>query len=448
MPDILIVDDDKNVGRVLKDLLGRKGFDVDSVTSVFDAQPVIEEGDLDLIITDLKMPGLDGMDLLTECRAKRPDIPVIMISAFGSVDAAVNAMKRGAYSFITKPVDETELLNVVNNALAESGSNQEMVSDFFKDDSGFSPEFIGRSPAITDIMTTIRKIGPTDATVLITGETGVGKELIARAIHLASGRKEQPFVKVNCSAIPETLIESELFGYEKGAFTGAVTDKPGRFEIANKGTLFLDEIGEVPLHLQVKLLTVLQDKAFERVGGVRTVDVDIRIVAATNKEMKKAVDAGEFRADLYFRLNVVPVHIPPLRLRLEDLDSQIDYFVMKYGSQYGRGELEISPEVRASLTAYSWPGNTRELENIIERMVLLSEGPVLTLDHLPAEVTGVRLSGEAESLKDTRDAIYQATERKMIMDALDKTGGNRTRAAKILGVSRRTLQNKIKEYDL
>jgi two-component system response regulator AtoC len=448
MPDILIVDDDKNVGRVLKDLLGRKGFDVDSVTSVFDAQPVIEEGDLDLIITDLKMPGLDGMDLLTECRAKRPEIPVIMISAFGSVDAAVNAMKRGAYSFITKPVDETELLNVVNNALAESGSNQEMVSDFFKEDSGFSAEFIGRSPAITDIMTTIRKIGPTDATVLITGETGVGKELIARAIHLASGRKEQPFVKVNCSAIPETLIESELFGYAKGAFTGAVTDKPGRFEIANKGTLFLDEIGEVPLHLQVKLLTVLQDKAFERVGGVRTVDVDIRIVAATNKEMKKAVDAGEFRADLHFRLNVVPVHIPPLRLRLEDLDSQIDYFVMKYGSQYGRGELEISPEVRATFTAYNWPGNTRELENMVERMVLLSDGPVLTADNLPSELTGLEFDGEAETLKGKQKAIYQVTERKMIIDALEKTGGNRTRAAKILGVSRRTLQSKVKDYDL
>ena len=299
MPDILIVDDDKNVGRVLKDLLTRRGFDVGSVTSVFEAQPVIEEGDLDLIITDLKMPGLDGMDLLSECREKRPELPVIMISAFGSVDAAVNAMKRGAYDFITKPVDEDDLLNVVNKALAESGSNQEMVSDFFKDDSGFSAEFIGRSPAITDIMTTIRKVGPTDATVLITGETGVGKELIARAIHLASGRKEQPFVKVNCSAIPETLIESELFGYEKGAFTGAIIDKPGRFEIANKGTLFLDEIGEVPLHLQVKLLTVLQDKAFERVGGVRTVDVDIRIVAATNKEMKAAVEAGEFRRETF-----------------------------------------------------------------------------------------------------------------------------------------------------
>jgi DNA-binding NtrC family response regulator len=448
MPDILIVDDDKNVGRVLKDLLGREGFDVDSVTSVFDAQPVIEEGDLDLIITDLKMPGLDGMDLLTECRAKRPEMPVIMISAFGSVDAAVNAIKRGAYDFITKPVDETELLNVVNKALAESGSNQEMISDYFKNDSDFSAKFIGRSPAITDIMTTIRKIGPTDATVLITGETGVGKELIARAIHLASGRKEQPFVKVNCSAIPEALIESELFGHEKGAFTGAIIDKPGRFEIANKGTLFLDEIGEVPLNLQVKLLSVLQDKAFERVGGVRTVDVDIRIVAATNKEMKKAVEAGEFRADLYFRLNVVPVHVPPLRLRLEDLDSQIDYFVMKYSGQYGRGELEIAPEVRASLTAYSWPGNTRELENIIERMVLLSEGNILTRDNLPDELTGVELSENNGTLKKGRDVIIKATERKMIVDALDSTGGNRTRAAKILGVSRRTLQNKIKDYDL
>jgi DNA-binding NtrC family response regulator len=448
MPDILIVDDDRNVGRVLKELLDRQGFEVDAVTSVFDAQPIIEEGDLDLVITDLKMPGLDGMDLLAHCRAKKPEMPVIMISAFGSVDAAVSAIKRGAYDFITKPVDETDLLNVVNKALAESSSNRELVSDYFQDDSDFSAELIGRSPAITDILSIIRKIGPTDSTVLITGDTGVGKELIARAIHLASERREQPFVKVNCSAIPETLIESELFGYEKGAFTGALIDKPGRFEIADKGTLFLDEIGEVPPHLQVKLLTVLQDKAFERVGGVRTVKVDMRIVAATNKDMRAAVEAGDFRADLFFRLNVIPIHIPPLKERHEDLASQIDYFLMKYSRQYGRGDLEITTEARAAMSAYDWPGNTRELENVIERMILLSEGNTLTGDDLPDELTGVELHGGDKTLKGTRDVIFQATERKMIMEALDTTGGNRTQAAKLLGIARRTLQNKIKDYKL
>jgi DNA-binding NtrC family response regulator len=447
MPEILIVDDDRNVGRVLKGLLDKQGFDVATATSVFEAQPILEEGDTDLVITDLKMPGLDGMDLLDECRSKWPEMPVIMISAFGSVDAAVNAVKRGAYDFITKPVDESDLLVVVEKALAEASGNSELVSDYFTDDSGFSTDFIGRSPAITDIMATIRKIGPTDSTVLVTGETGVGKELMARAIHLVSGRKDQPFVKVNCSAMTETLIESELFGHEKGAFTGAIIDKPGRFEIADKGTLFLDEIGEVPLQVQVKLLNVLQDRSFERVGGVRTIDVDIRIVAATNKDLKKAVDEGEFRADLYFRLNVVPLHIPPLRQRLEDLDSQIDYFVMKFGNQHGRGDLQVAPEVRAALSAYSWPGNTRELENVLERMVLLSDGSVLSAGDLPLELDEVAVSEEG-GLKPKTGAILQAAERKMIADALKETGGNRTKAAKLLGISRRTIQTKIKDYDL
>ncbi|MFX0080013.1 MAG: sigma-54-dependent transcriptional regulator, partial [Candidatus Hermodarchaeota archaeon] len=279
MASILVVDDDRNVCKVLKGLLEKAGFNVLAAYDVDTAMPIIDERDLDLIITDLKMPGKSGMDLLTLSQVRKPAVPVIMITAYGNIEAAVSAIKKGAYDFITKPFDESELLNVIKKALAESQKNKELISDYFDKESRFLPEIIGKTLAIQHVLQTVQKIAPTDSTVLITGETGAGKEFIAREIHLASHRGDHPFVKVNCAAIPETLIESELFGYEKGAFTGAVTTKPGRFEIAHQGTVFLDEIGEIPLHIQVKLLSVLQDKAFERVGGVKTIKVDIRIVA-------------------------------------------------------------------------------------------------------------------------------------------------------------------------
>jgi transcriptional regulator with PAS, ATPase and Fis domain len=309
-------------------------------------------------------------------------------------------------------------------------------------------EIIGSTPSVRQILDMVRKIGPTDSTVLITGETGVGKELIARAVHMSSRRKANPFVKVNCAAIPETLIESELFGYEKGAFTGAVINKPGRFEIADRGTLFLDEIGEIPPHLQVKLLTVLQDKAFERVGGVKTIKVDMRIVAATNMDLKGAVESGQFRSDLFYRLNVVPIHIPPLRERRDDISSQVEYFLNRFCTKYGKGTLRISPEIMPALISYNWPGNIRELENVMERMVLMSEGEEIGYEQLPAEIQGIEPATDTHTLKGTVDSIYRSTERQLIEDALKKTDQNRTKAAKLLGISRRTLQNKIKEYDL
>jgi two-component system response regulator AtoC len=447
MASILVVDDDQNIRRVLKDLLGKEGFNVLTASDVDKALPLIDQQDLDLIVTDLKMPGKSGMDLLTLCHEKRPAVPVIMITAFGNVEAAVAAMKKGAYDFITKPFDENELLNVIEKAISESEMNKELISTYFDKETHFS-QIIGKTPVIQQVFQTIQKIAPTDSTVLITGETGVGKELIAREIHLGSQRRDHPFVKVNCAAIPETLLESELFGYEKGAFTGAVTNKPGRFEIAHQGTILLDEMGEIPLHLQAKLLGVIQDKSFDRVGGVKTIKVDIRIIAATNQDLQSAVQSGKFRSDLFYRLNVVPIHIPPLRERKDDLIPLVGYFLKIFTAKYCKKINNVSPEVMATFSNYDWPGNIRELENVLERMVLMSETDTLTLDQLPAEIRGAISTVEASTLKEKVDIISQMTEKQMIIDVLKKTNQNRTKAAKLLGISRRTLQNKIKEYGL
>lgn len=445
---ILIVDDDRNICKVLKGLLENGGFHVLTAYDADTAIAIIDEQDLDLIITDLKMPGKSGMALLTLSKEKKPAVPVIMITAYGNIEAAVIAIKQGAYDFITKPFDEHELLNVVKKALAESQKNKELLSAYFDEGSHFLPEIIGKTPFIEQVLQTVRKIAPTDSTVLITGETGVGKELIAQAIHLASHRHDQSFVKINCVAIPETLLESELFGYEKGAFTGAVINKPGRFEIAHKGTIFLDEIGEMSLHLQAKLLSVLQDKAFERVGGVKTIKVDVRIIAATNKDLQSAMKAGTFRSDLFYRLHVVPIHIPPLRERKDDLITLTDYFLKKFTAKYRKQITSITPEVIASFIQYDWPGNIRELENVLERIILMSENDTLSLDQVPAEIRVTEPMNETSTLKEKVDSLSHTTEKQLIIDALNKTNQNRTKAAELLGISRRTLQKKIKEYGL
>ena len=445
---ILVVDDDRNVCRVLKDLLERAGFEVLTAPDVDAAVPILKQQDLDLIVTDLKMPGKSGMDLLSLCHEARPAVPVIMMTAYADVEAAVTAMKKGAYDFITKPFDENELLNVAKKAFGESKKNKELLSSYFDEASPFITEIIGKTPVIQQVLRMAQKIARTDSTVLITGETGVGKELIARAIHSASQRKSHPFVKVNCAAIPDTLLESELFGHEKGAFTGAVTNKPGRFEIAHQGTLFLDEIGEIPLHLQTKLLSVLQDKSFERLGGVKTMKVDVRIITATNQDLSSAVQSGTFRSDLFYRLNVVPIHVPPLRERKDDLIPLVNYLLDKFASKYGKKIGAISPEVMATFTNYDWPGNIRELENVMERMVVMSEIDSLSLDQVPPEIRGVVSRTEATTLKEKIETLSQVTEKQMVIDALSKTHQNRTQAAKLLGISRRTLQNKIKEYGL
>jgi len=448
MGQILVVDDDRNHLRVMKGLIEKEGVDVVTASDVESALSSIDSAELDVIITDLKMPGKSGMDLLALCRERRPSVPVIMVTGHGDVETAVSAMKLGAYDFVTKPVDERELLNAFRKALAESAKNRELVSAYFDADSGLFPEVIGGGAAIEQVLLTARKIAPSDSTVLICGETGVGKELIAKTIHLASGRREKPFVKVNCAAIPETLAESELFGYEKGAFTGAATNKPGRFELAHEGTIFLDEIGDMPLALQSRLLGVLQDKTVERVGGVKTIPVDVRILSATNRDLQADVSAGRFRVDLFYRLNVVPIRVPPLRERKDDIVPLVGHFLKKFASRHQKPVKQARPEVIDAFLRHDWPGNIRELENAVERMVLMSDADALGPELLPAELRGTTANAAPSNFKERLDEIVCTSEKQMIVDALNKIDQNRTRAAELLGISRRTLQNKIKEYGL
>jgi DNA-binding NtrC family response regulator len=448
MATILIVDDDQNIRRVLAGLLREAGHSTLEVPDVEGALMVIREEIIDAIISDLKMPGKSGLDLLAANRRLKPSVPVIMVTAHGDIETAVTAMKRGAYDFITKPFDEEELLRSVRKALSESEKNRELLSEYFE--AGESPlqDIIGGTPAMQEVFSIVEKVAPTDSTVLISGETGVGKELVARAIHRRSRRRDHSLVKVNCAALPEPLLESELFGHEKGAFTGAVTRKPGRFEIADGGTLFLDEIGELPLHLQAKLLGVLQDRVVEPVGGGKGMEVDIRVLAATNRDLREAVQAGEFRADLFYRLNVMPVRLPPLRERKEDLVTLCAHFLGKFAGKHGRQGMELAPETMARLAGYDWPGNVRELENILERMVLMTESDVLDPELVPPELEASAPPERASSLKETVAGLTRSAERQLITEALEKTGQNRTRAAALLGISRRALQNKIKEYGL
>jgi DNA-binding NtrC family response regulator len=447
MPSVLIVDDDRNLLKILGDILDGLPIDIVTASNADSALSAMESQGFDLVITDLKMPGKSGMDVLSFSLKTKPSVPVIMVSAFGSVGSAVEAMKRGAYDFISKPFNSDELLQVVKKALAESRNNKELLSPYFDDASSFVPDIIGATETIKQILHTVKKVASAGSTVLITGETGVGKELIARAIHLAGPRRERQFIKVNCAAIPDALLESDLFGYDKGAFTGAVTSKPGRLELANGGTVFLDEIGELPLNLQAKLLAVIQDRAFEHVGGVKTIRVDIRIVTATNKDLALACRNGTFRSDLFYRLNVVPLRIPPLRERREDIAPLTEYFINRMETRY-RKRVGIPPEIVSAFVAYDWPGNIRELENIIERMFVLSEGERLDPGLLPDEICSGIAPPSISIFKSQTETVTRSAEKQMIVNALNAAGQNRTHAAKILGISRRTMQNKIKEYDL
>jgi two-component system, NtrC family, response regulator AtoC len=447
VPGILIVDDDRNLLKVMRDILDPLTPDIVTAGNAESAFSIIESHALDIVITDLKMPGKSGMDVLSLCLKTKPSVPVIMVSAFGTVEAAVEAMKKGAYDFITKPFNPDELLQIVKKALAESKKNRELLSPYFDDVKSFAPDIIGGTSAIKQILDAVRRVARADSSVLITGETGVGKELVARAIHLAGPRRSRPFVKVNCAAIPDALLESDLFGHEKGAFTGAIVCKPGRFELANGGTIFLDEIGELPLKLQAKLLNVIQDRTFERVGGVKTLQVDVRIVAATNRDLAAACQGGAFRSDLFHRLNVIPICVPPLRERREDIIPLAEYFLNRLESKY-RKKCQIPQEVLDAFIAHDWPGNIRELENTVERMFVMSGGAELNPDLLPGEMRTSPTPAANSSFKSVSEAAAHSAEKRMIENALAANDQNRTRAAKVLGISRRTLQNKIKEYDL
>ncbi len=449
-PTILIVDDEKHTREGLRTSL-EDSFDVYIAASGAEARAVLENEHVDLVLTDLRLGGEDGMALIEEI-LKRPHPPiVIMMTAYGSVDAAVEAMKRGAYDFITKPLNIDRLEILIRRALRSRDVEVEVVQLKQKVEKKFGFEkLIGESPLMQEVFETVKQIAPTRATVLIQGESGTGKELIAHALHALSGRPKEKFVAVHCAALPEQLLASELFGHEKGAFTGATERRIGRFEQANGGTIFLDEIGEIDAATQVKLLRVLsEERSFERLGSNSAVKVDVRVVAATNRDLAKMVQEGKFRDDLFFRLNVVTLQLPPLRVRKEDLPLLVKAFVKQSAEENGKTVADLSSEAMAAIQRYDWPGNVRELRTAVEHGVVMATGAKITLRDLPPSVraagglTGPALPRYAPPRELALDV--HANEEALILQALDSTGGNVTHAAKKLGISRRTLHRKLNQ---
>jgi len=459
---VLIVDDEPNLRKILSAQLTRDGYDVMIAEDGEQGLSMLREHHIDMVITDLKMPKVDGMTLLKEALREDPELPVVMITAHGTVDTAVEALKSGAFDYLTKPFDKDEVRQIVAKALkTKELAGTEASAPPAAAGARFG--IIGASPGITDLYAVLERVADTPTTVLITGESGTGKELVARALHDHSSRKDKPFIKVNCAAIPKELIESELFGYERGAFTGAVNSKPGRFELANGGTLFLDEIGEIPVEMQVKLLRALQESEFERVGGIKTMRVDVRLVAATNRDLKKLIAAGSFREDLFYRLNVVPIRLPALRERSTDIPILVDHFLTKFNDRLKKKVTGAEQDALDVLCNYSWPGNIRELENVVERAVLFCDAQKVRVEDLPAEVRGgpavpittpppdanleAALAGEG-GLKEHVKVAMSKLERELVSRALTQTNGNVTHAARLLKISRKGLQLKMKELGL
>jgi two-component system response regulator AtoC len=460
---ILIVDDENNIRRVLAAMLKREGYEVTTAADGEQALSVLQKVPVSVVVTDLVMPRVGGMDLLKRVVADWPDVPVILITAHGSVDSAVAALKAGAFDYVTKPFDQEDLKKVIEKAARAHDLEQRNVHS--PGESTGSP-LVGESPAMKAIHEMVARVADSPSTILITGESGTGKGLIAQELHRLSSRKEKALIKVNCAAIPKDLVESELFGYEKGAFTGAVGSKPGRFELADGGTLFLDEIGEIPVEIQVKLLRALQESEFERVGGIRTLRVDVRLIAATNRDLKALIADGRFREDLFYRLAVVPMELPPLRDRREDIPVLVAHFLEKFNRRLGKRVEGIDPEAMQLLQAYGWPGNIRELENLMERSVLFADGPIVEAAQLPEALrdkapgaavqvasVGPLAAASATSPAGTsmKEIVRQAQaelERELIARALAETGGNVTRAAKRLQISRKSLQVKMKDLGL
>jgi two-component system, NtrC family, response regulator len=454
MDTILVVDDEANYLTVMEALLEEAGYEVLTALSGPEALKVVAQSDVDVVLTDMKMPKMSGIELLDELKRLYPDIPVILMTAFGTVEKAVEAMKKGAFDYILKPFKNEEILVTIAKSLEHRHlllKNRLLAQDLEKQ-YGFL-NIVGESKAIQEILALVKRVAGSKATVLISGESGTGKELIARAIHRLSPRADKTFISVNCAALTETLLESELFGHERGAFTHSLAMRKGRFELADGGTLFLDEVGEMSPALQVKLLRVLQEMEFERVGGTRTIKVDVRVVAATNKDMKEEVEAGRFREDLYYRLNVVHLHIPPLRQRPEDIPMLAAHFLKKFAVENVRGEVRLSPAALKLLVRYAWPGNVRELENVMERAVILCGDNLITANDLPGELA----SGRAEPRVDIDHFIpltkplpeaLEQIEEQMIRRALDASGQVQVRAAEMLGITKSLLQYKLKKYHL
>jgi len=454
METVLIVDDEKNYPPVLGAILEEEGYETLAANSGREALEILKTAEVDLVLTDMKMPGMDGIELMERIKAVDTDLPVIMMTAHGTVEKAVEAMEKGAFSYILKPFDNERMILYAKKACAlyrVIKENRRLKSEMAHR-YGFG-NLIGKSKPMRQVFEMIEKVAPAAATVLIEGESGTGKELVAKSIHFNSPRRAEPFIAVNCSALAETLLESELFGHEKGAFTGAASMKKGRFELADKGTLFLDEVGELSGNLQVKLLRVLQEKSFERVGGIRSIPVDIRLVAATNKNLKAEVASGKFREDLFFRLHVVPVTIPPLRDRPEDIPLLVNHFIEKFAPQRkaGAAVTGIAPEAIRRFYDYAWPGNVRELENVIERAMILCPSDILRPSDLPAEFQSREAKTsfweaipENAGLEETLDLVEQ----KMIERALQRCGHVQSAAADLLGIGKSVMSKKVKKYGL
>jgi len=444
----LLVDDDEAHRTMLKVNLAAEGYVVNELTDGDEVLPYLKDHEVDLILLDMKMARMDGLTTLSVLLQAGYDIPVIVLTAFSSVESAVAAMKKGAYDYISKPVDIEELKILIERALSFRSLSEEnkLLKTRIKEEFSFA-NIIGKSPAMQRMFSTLTMVAPTDATVLIAGESGTGKELIANALHQHSQRRDRPFVKLNCAALHENLLESELFGHEAGAFTGASGRRKGRFELANKGTLFLDEIGDMSLQTQAKILRVIQEGEFERLGGSETIKVDVRLLAATHKNLEEMIEEGTFRQDLYFRLSVVPVALPPLSERTTDIPELAKYFLSRFAEKNRKDIKDFHPEALNLLMQYEWPGNIRELENTIERAVILCLTEQITPQDLPPHL----LSGEVQEMLENRSPggfTLRDMEREVIRSTLEKTGHNKSQAAKQLGVARQTLLNKIKEYGL
>ncbi len=451
---ILIIEDKESMLDMLKQTLEAEGYQVITARDGAEGIRKLSDERIGLVLTDLKLPKKDGFDVLKAVKQDNPLLPVIVMTAFGTIETAVKAVKQGAYDFLTKPFDTDHLLVLMQRALDASRMAAEniLLREEFADKFGL-PKMIGKSSQIQDIMARIQKVAPTNASVLIHGESGTGKELFARAIHYLSNRKDAPFIAINSAAIPRELLESELFGYERGAFTGAEARKLGKLEQADKGTVFLDEIGDMDMALQAKMLRVLQEQVIERVGGGKPIKIDVRIVAATNKDIEKAVAARLFREDLFYRLNVFPITIPPLRERRDDIPALAQYFLNKYAAEVRKGMLTISDDAMDILMKSPWKGNVRELENVIERAVIYADGGVIRAQDLGISESNI-LDALAEHvpmegpLQEIAAAATRIAESRRIKQVLKQTGGNKSRAAEILQVSYKTLLTKIKDYQL
>ncbi len=447
-PYILLIDDDQSLRRVIEYSLVENGFAVRPAESGEEGLAFFQKEPFDAVITDITMPGMSGMAVLEKVHTADPGLPVIIITAYGTIESAVSAMKQGAFDYITKPFNRDELRITLDRALKMRRLEKENVQlraeviDRYRFDA-----IVGGSEKIREVIALAGRVAPSEATVLVTGESGTGKELLARGIHFSSGRAEGPFIAVNCAAIPENLIESELFGHMKGSFTGAIRDKEGKFELADGGTIFLDEIGDLRIDLQAKILRVLQERTVDRVGGVKQVDLDVRVIAATNRDLERDVREGNFREDLYYRLSVVILHMPPLRERKDDIPLLAEHFLKKFSPK--GSDIQLAPDALAILSSYGWPGNVRELENVMERASILKRGDTITTADLPEKLSR-RTAGAAAILLNLPDEglSLEELEKDLISKALDKHKGNQTRAAEYLRITRPTLIYRMEKYGL